>query len=77
MEFLIVWEMAVSGPNSRPTFTRAFLLIQRMANGTYQLVLPPLPASRLLIGIMWVTPVEFVYLASIYMDDFVMRRSGW
>jgi hypothetical protein len=53
------------------------LLIQRMANGTYQLVLPPLPASRLLIGIMWVTPVEFLYLASIYMDDFVMRRSSW
>jgi hypothetical protein len=53
------------------------MLIQRMPNGTYQLTLPPLPANRLLIGMLWVAPLEFVYLATIYMDDFVMRRAGW
>jgi hypothetical protein len=77
MEFMIVWEQLGNGPIHQIPRAQAYMLIQRMPNGTYQLTLPPLPANRLLIGILWVAPLEFVYLATIYMDDFVMRRAGW
>jgi hypothetical protein len=77
MEFVIVMGAVVSGHAHHPVLVWAVLLIQRMPNGTYQLILPPLPANRLLIGMMWVAPWEFVYLASIYMDDFVVRRASW
>jgi hypothetical protein len=39
-------------------------------------VLPPLPANRLLVGIMWVSPAEFTALAMRYMDEYVDRRLG-
>jgi hypothetical protein len=28
------------------------------------------------VGVMWVTPLEFTYLAAVYMDDYVMRRAA-
>jgi hypothetical protein len=74
MEFMIVWERVIAVHYSRPPPALACILVQRMPDGTYQLVLPPLPANRLLVGVMWVTPLEFTYLAALYMDDYVMRR---
>jgi hypothetical protein len=76
MEFMIVWERVIAGHFSRPPLALVCLLVQRMPDGTYQLVLPPLPPDRLLVGVMWVTPLEFTYLAALYMDDYVMRRVG-
>jgi hypothetical protein len=74
VEFMIVWERVLVSQFSRPPPELVCLLVQRMPDGTYQLVLPPLPANQLLVGVMWVTPLEFTYLAAVYMDDYVMRR---
>ncbi len=74
MEFMIVWERVIAGHFNVPPPALVCLLIQRMPDGTYQLVLPPLPPNRLLVGVMWVTPLEFTYLAAVYMDDYVLRR---
>jgi hypothetical protein len=77
MEFIIVLEQLGNGPFIQIFRAQAYMLIQRMPDGTYQLTLPPLPANRLLIGMLWVAPLEFMYLADIYMNNFVMRRVGW
>jgi hypothetical protein len=77
MEFVLVWERLDAVHPYQTLRVPANLIIQRMPNGTYQLTLPPLPANRLLIGILWVVPLEFWYLASLYMDDFVSRRARW
>jgi hypothetical protein len=50
------------------------MLLQRLPGGGYQLVLPPLPENRLRVGVMWVTPFEFFYLATIYMNHYVAQR---
>jgi hypothetical protein len=76
MEVMIVWERASGGLFNNPPPALACLLLQRLPCGSYQLILPPLPANRLLVGIMWVSPTEFTALASRYMGDYVDRRLG-
>jgi hypothetical protein len=76
MEVMVVWERAVGGSFNHPPPALACLLLQRLPDGEYRLVLPPLPANRLLVGIMWVSPAEFTALAMRYMDEYVDRRLG-
>jgi hypothetical protein len=74
MEVMVVWERAEGGSFNRPPPALACLLLERLRGGGYRLVLPPLPANRLLVGILWVSPAEFTVLASRYMDDYIVRR---
>ncbi len=74
MDIMVVWEREERRNFSRPPPTVTCLLLQRLPDGRYRLVLPPLPAYRRLVGIMWVPPGEFTLLAALYMDDYVASR---
>jgi hypothetical protein len=74
MDIMVVWEREERRNISRPPPTVTCLLLQRLPDGRYRLVLPPLPANRRLVGIMWVPPGEFTMLAALYMDDYVASR---
>jgi hypothetical protein len=74
MEVMVVWERAEGSDYRYPPPVAACLLLQRLPDGSYQLVLPPLPVSRRLVGVMWVLPTEFTMLAARYMDEYVARR---
>jgi hypothetical protein len=74
IELMVVWERVDRLDFSRPPPTMACLMLQRLPDGRYRLVLPPLPVHRRLVGVMWVQPHEFTLLAAQYMDDFVASR---
>ncbi len=74
MEYMVVWEREAGGLFDRPPPRLVCMLLQRLPGGGYQLVLPPLPENRLRVGVMWVTPFEFFYLATIYMNHYVAQR---
>ncbi len=76
MEVMVVWERVNGGSFNHPPPAIACLLLQKLPCGAYRLVLPPLLANRLLVGIMWVSPEEFPSLAKRYMEDYVDRRLG-
>jgi hypothetical protein len=74
MELMVVWERVDELDFSRPPPTTACLMLQRLPDGRYRLVLPPLPVHRRLVGVMWVQPSEFTLLAALYMDAYVASR---
>jgi hypothetical protein len=74
MEIMLVWERAARIQFNRPPPVPACLILHRVATGVYRLVLPPLPPSSLIVGVLWVPTDEFIYLAATYMDDYVERR---
>jgi hypothetical protein len=76
MEILLVWERfepAAMNMNVPPPVP-ACLILQRVTRRTYRLVLPPMPPNSRIVGVLWVPPAEFTFLAGVYMDDYVDRR---
>jgi hypothetical protein len=74
MDIMVVWERVEGRDFSHPPPMAACLLLERLPDGRYRLVLPPLPIGRRLVGIMWVDPIEFTLLAARYMDEYVVSR---
>ncbi len=74
MDIMVVWERVEGLDFSRPPPVTTCLMLRRLPDGQYQLVLPPLPASRRLVGVMWIDPTEFTLLAARYMDEYVASR---
>ncbi len=76
MEILLVWErIEVAQLNvNLPPPVPACLILQRVSRRVYRLVLPPMPPGSRIVGVLWVPPSEFTFLAGVYMDDYVARR---
>jgi hypothetical protein len=76
MEILLVWERIEPGHLNMniPPPAPACLILQRVSRRVYRLVLPPVPPNSRIVGVLWVPPSEFTFLAGVYMDDYVASR---